>query len=84
MTIKKLSSVICHQHGIAIWGKSESGLQKRGKYIPLTDDMIVAIDSLVEFRVVITEDMIVAVAQTLASAEQFRVDVTNDVLVAVS
>ena len=45
--------------------------------------MVVGVDGLVATGLVIAEDMVVAVAQTLASAE-FYIDVTNDVLVTVS
>ena len=45
--------------------------------------MVVRVNGLVATGLVIAEDVIVTVTQTLASAE-FYIDVTNDVLVTVS
>ena len=49
----------------------------------MTNNVVIGILSVVEFWFVITEDVIVAVAEGLASAE-LCVDVTNDMLVAIS
>ena len=45
--------------------------------------MVVGVKRLVTPRLIVTDDMVVTVTQTLASAE-FYVYVTNDVLVTVS
>ena len=45
--------------------------------------MIVGVNGLVTTGLIIAENMIVTITQTLASAE-FYVDVTNDMLVTVS
>ena len=58
-------------------------LEQGGKEIPVANDMIVGVNGLIATGLIIAENMIVTVTQTLASAE-FYVDVTNDVLVTVS
>ena len=45
--------------------------------------MIIGVNGLIATGLIIAENMVVAVTQTLASAE-FYIDVTNDVLVTVS
>ena len=45
--------------------------------------MVVGVNGLVATGLIIAENMVVAVPQTLSSAE-FYIDVTNDVLVTVS
>ena len=51
--------------------------------ITVANNMIVGINGLVATGLVIAEDVVVAVAKTLAAAELY-IDVTNDMLVAVS
>ena len=57
--------------------------EERGKQVTVANDMVVGVDGLVATGLIVAENVVVAVAQTLASAE-FYVNVTNDVLVSVS
>ena len=50
----------------------------------MTYDMVVGILSHIPLGFVVAEDMIVTVAEGLASAEELYIDVTNDVLVTIS
>jgi hypothetical protein len=58
-------------------------LKQCGENVPITNDVVVGVESLVAPWLIIAKDVIVTVTQTLASAE-FYVDVTNDMLVTVS
>lgn len=49
----------------------------------MTNNVVIGILGVVEFWFVITEDVIVTVAEGLASAE-LSVDVTDDMMVAIS
>ena len=51
--------------------------------ITVANNMVVGVNGLVATRLIIAENMIVTITQTLTSAE-FYIDVTNDVLVTVS
>ena len=58
-------------------------LKKCGKEITVTNNMVVGVNGLIATGLIIAENMVVTVTQTLASAE-FYINVTNDVLVTVS
>ena len=58
-------------------------LKQCGENVPITNDVVVGVESLVAPWLIIAKDVIVTVTQTLASAE-FYVDVTNDMLVTIS
>ena len=58
-------------------------LKQCGENVPITNDMVVGVESLVAPWLLIAKDVVVTITQTLASAE-FYVDVTNDMLVTVS
>ena len=58
-------------------------LQQSSKEISSTNKMIIGVNGFVASRLIIAENMIVAISQTLASAE-FYINVTNNVLVTVS
>lgn len=58
-------------------------LKQCGENVPITNDMVVGVESLVAPWLIIAKDVIVTVTQTLTSAE-FYIDVTNDMLVTVS
>ena len=51
--------------------------------VTITNHMVIGIEGLIASRLVIAEDVIVTVSQTLTPAE-FYIDVTNDMLVTVS
>ena len=51
--------------------------------ITVANNMVVGVNGLVATGLIIAENMVVTVTQTLTSAE-FYIDVTNDVLVTVS
>ena len=59
-------------------------LKECGEDIAMTYDMVVGILSHIPLGFVVAEDMIVTVAEGLASAEELYIDVTNDVLVTIS
>jgi hypothetical protein len=58
-------------------------LEKRGEDVTITNNMVVGVEGLIATGLIIAENMVVTVTQTLTSAE-FYVDVTNDMLVTVS
>ena len=58
-------------------------LKQCGENVPITDDMVVGVESLVAPWLIIAKDVVVTITQALASTE-FYVDVTNDMLVTVS
>ena len=58
-------------------------LKQCGENVPITNDVVVGVESLVAPWLIIAKDVVVTITQTLASAE-FYVDVTNDMLVTVS
>jgi len=58
-------------------------LKQCGENVPITNDVVVGVESLVAPWLIIAKDVIVTVTQTLASTE-FYIDVTNDMLVTVS
>ena len=58
-------------------------LKQCGENVPITNDVVVGVESLVAPWLIIAKDVIVTVTQTLTSAE-FYIDVTNDMLVTVS
>ena len=60
------------------------GLKECGEDISMTYNMVVGVLSHIPFGLVVAEDMVVTVAEGLASAEELYVYVTNDVLVTVS
>lgn len=50
----------------------------------MTNDMMVGILGHIPFGLVVAEDMVITVAEGLASAEELYINVTNHVLVTVS
>ena len=58
-------------------------LKQCGENVPITNDVVVGVESLVAPWLIIAKDVIVTVTQTLTPAE-FYIDVTNDMLVTVS
>ena len=58
-------------------------LKQCGENVAITNHMVIGVEGLIAPRLVIAEDVIVTVTQTLTSAE-FYIDVTNDMLITVS
>ena len=93
-----MNSTYLNTRGLIIWNSSHflsflgillmsrillPYLKQCGENVPITNDMVVGVESLVAPWLIIAKDVIVTVTQTLTSAE-FYIDVTNDMLVTVS
>jgi UDP-3-O-[3-hydroxymyristoyl] glucosamine N-acyltransferase len=63
-------------------GKSSS-LKQGGEDVAVANNVVVGVNSLITAGLVVAEDVVVGVAQTLASAGLY-INVTNDMLVTVS
>jgi hypothetical protein len=57
-------------------------LEERGEDVTITNNMVVGVEGLIATGLIIAENMVVTVTQTLTSAK-FYINVTNDVLVTV-